>query len=143
MRAANLTATKAVASLGVADIGRSIQFYRTHFGFQIADSYEENDETMWCWLQTASADLMLQQISEEQQITLDPAIGQSWVLFLRVLDIQATHRQLTKAGVEVDEIRETSHGALEFIAKDPDGYDLWVTMPVEDSERVNDFATPG
>ena len=132
MSAANLTATKAVASLGVADIGRSIQFYRTHFGFQIADSYEEDDETVWCWLQTASADLMLQQLSEEQQITLDPAIGQSWVLFLRVFDISATHRELKKAGVKVEDVRETSYGTLEFIAKDIDGYDLWVTMPVDE-----------
>lgn len=127
-----MTATKAVASLGVGDIGRSIQFYRSHFGFQIADSYEEGEDTVWCWMQTASADLMLQQLSEEQQITLDPAIGQSWVLFLRVLDIRATHRTLKSAGVSVDEIRESSYGTLEFIAKDPDGYDLWITMPVDD-----------
>jgi uncharacterized glyoxalase superfamily protein PhnB len=127
-----MTAIKAVASLGVADIGRSIQFYRTHFGFQIADSYEEGDDTVWCWLQTPGADLMLQQLSEDQQITLDPAIGQSWVLFMRVEDVNVTHRQLEKAGVEVGEMRETSYGTAEFIAKDPDGYDLWVTMTIEE-----------
>jgi uncharacterized glyoxalase superfamily protein PhnB len=75
---------------------------------------------------------MLQQLSEEQQITLDPAVGQSWVLFLRVLDVDTTHRQMSNAGVEVEEIRATSYGTREFMAKDPDGYDLWVTMPVEE-----------
>lgn len=126
-----MTATKAVVSMGVADIGCSIEFYRVHFGFQMSDSYEEGEDMVWCWLQTASADIMLQQLSEAQQITLDPAVGQSWVLFLRVLDIHQTHRKMQSAGVRVDEVRETSYGTLEFIAKDPDGYDLWVTMPVE------------
>lgn len=126
-----MTAIKAVASLGVADIERSVEFYRTHFAFQVADSYDQDDQMVWCWLQTAGADLMLQQLSEEQQITLDPAIGQSWVLFMRVQDIHAVHRQLSRAGVEVEAIRETSYDTLEFMARDPDGYDLWVSMPVE------------
>lgn len=126
-----MTATKAVASLGVSDIERSVDFYKTHFGFQIADSYEEGDQMVWCWLQTASADLMLQQLSEDQQITLDPAIGQSWTLFVRVQDIQAVHQKLRKAGVDADDIRETSYATFEFIARDPDGYDLWITMPSE------------
>lgn len=126
-----MTATKTVASLGVADIKRSVEFYRTLFGFQIADSYEQDGDMVWCWLQTGGADLMLQQLSEEQQITLDPAIGQSWVLFMRVQDIHAVHRQLRRAGGEAEDIRETSYGTLEFVAKDPDGYDLWVNMPVE------------
>lgn len=126
-----MTATKTVASLGVADIQRSLEFYRTLFGFQIADSYEQDGDMVWCWLQTGGADLMLQQLSEEQQITLDPAIGQSWVLFMRVQDIHAVHRQLRRAGGEAEDIRETSYGTLEFVAKDPDGYDLWVNMPVE------------
>lgn len=124
-----MTATKAVASLGVADIERSVAFYREHFAFQVADSYEQEGAMVWCWLQTGSADLMLQQLSEEQQITLDPAIGQSWVLFMRVQDIHAVHRRMRQAGVEVDEIRETSYATLEFMARDPDGYDLWVSMP--------------
>ena len=127
-----MSAIKAVASLGVSDIERSVEFYRDHFDFQVADSYEDGDQMVWCWLQTAGADLMLQQLSEEQQITLDPAIGQSWVSFIRVPDIHATHRTLRRAGVEAEVVRETSYATLEFLAKDPDGHDLWISMPRQD-----------
>ena len=81
----------------------------------------------WCWLRADSAELMLQQLSAEQQIRLNPAIGQSWVLYITPDDLDALHARLRSAGFPVSDIARTSYGSREFFAPDPDGYELWVS----------------
>lgn len=121
---------KVVPSLGVSDIRRSMSFYGDFFGFEVVDSFEaESGEMAWCWLRAGVGELMLQQLDDEQQITLHPAIGQSWVLYLRPDDIEDTHRRLRAAGIEVTDIETTGYGARECFATDPDGYELWLSEP--------------
>jgi uncharacterized glyoxalase superfamily protein PhnB len=128
-RASRPRATKLIPSLGVSDIARSVGFYKKFFGFELEDSYEEEGRMVWCWLKTGGADLMLQQLSAEQQITLNPAIGQSWVMYVRMDDLQAAHARLKKAGFPVSDIEVTAYAAREFFVTDPDGYELWVSAP--------------
>ena len=61
-----MAATKLIPSLGVSDIERSVGFYRTFFGFEVADSYDEGGRMGWCWLRARGADLMLQQLTGDQ-----------------------------------------------------------------------------
>lgn len=72
---------------------------------------------------------MLQQISPEQQITLEPAVGQSWVIYLCPEDMDETRRQLLRSGMNVSEIELTAYGARECFLTDPDGYELWLSVP--------------
>ena len=141
-------ATKAIPSLGVSDIDRSVAFYRQFFGFRIIDSYEMEGHMAWCWMRVGDADLMLQQLSADQQITLNPAIGQSWVLYIRPNDLGDLHARLTEAGFPVTAISETSYGAAECFVPDPDGYELWLSVPTahgddddEDEEDTGDAET--
>jgi catechol 2,3-dioxygenase-like lactoylglutathione lyase family enzyme len=121
---------KLLPSLGVSDIRRSVLFYRDVFGFEVVDSFENEDgELIWCWLRAGVGELMLQQLDPDQQITLDPAIGQSWCLYLRTDDILATRARLRAAGLDVSEIDVTGYGARECFATDPDGYVLWLSEP--------------
>jgi catechol 2,3-dioxygenase-like lactoylglutathione lyase family enzyme len=121
---------KLVPSLGVSDLRRSIAFYRDFFGFDVADSWDNDaGETVWCWLRSGVAELMLQQLSPDEQITLEPALGQSWVMYLRPSDIDATREQLLAAGLDVSEIALTGYGARECFVADPDGYELWLSVP--------------
>ena len=122
-------ATQLIPSLGVSDIDRSVGFYRQFFGFRVVDSYEVEGHMAWCWMRVGNANLMLQQLSAEQQITLNPAIGQSWVLYIRPDDLGKLHAGLTESGFPVSEIAQTSYGATEFFVSDPDGYELWVSVP--------------
>lgn len=133
-----MTATKLIPSLGVSDIQRSIGFYRTFFGFKPADSYEQDGRLSWCWLRCRGADVMLQQLSPDQQITLNPAIGQSWVIYIQPDNLIATHRALKQAGLPVTDIRSTSYGTDEFLVTDPDGYELWVSVPSGESNGDDD-----
>jgi len=139
-------ATKAIPSLGVSDIDRSVAFYRQFFGFRIIDSYEMEGHMAWCWMRVGDADLMLQQLSADQQITLNPAIGQSWVLYIRPSDLDDLHARLTEAGFPVTEISQTSYGAAECFVPDPDGYELWLSVPAaqgddDDEEDGEDAET--
>jgi len=122
-------ATQLIPSLGVSDIDRSVGFYRQFFGFRVVDSYEVEGHMAWCWMRVGNANLMLQQLSADQQITLNPAIGQSWVLYIRPDDLGKLHARLTESGFPVSEIAQTSYGATEFFVSDPDGYELWVSVP--------------
>jgi uncharacterized glyoxalase superfamily protein PhnB len=87
----------------------------------------------WCWLRAGGAQLMLQQLAADQQIRLNPAIGQSWVVYLRVDDLDAVHSRLREGGFPVSDIGETQFDAREFFVPDPDGYELWVSEPGEDA----------
>ena len=135
-------ATQAIPSLGVSDIDRSVAFYRQFFGFRIIDSYEMEGHMAWCWMRVGEANLMLQQLSADQQITLNPAIGQSWVLYMRPNDLDDLHGRLTEAGFPVTEISQTAYGASEFLVPDPDGYELWISVPAahgdDDEEEEED-----
>lgn len=121
---------KLIPSLGVADLRRSIAFYRDFFGFSVVDAYEDDaGQPVWCWLRSGLAELMLQQLTTEQQIALEPALGQSWVLYLRPANLDEAHGALRAANVEVTDIAETTYGARECFANDPDGYELWLSEP--------------
>jgi len=126
-----VTATKLIPSIGVSDIERSLDFYRSFFGFDIVDSYDDEGRMAWCWLRAGAAELMLQQLAADQQIRLNPAIGQSWMVFLRVDDLDATHARLRESGYPASEIDETQYDTREFFVPDPDGYDLWISAPAD------------
>jgi catechol 2,3-dioxygenase-like lactoylglutathione lyase family enzyme len=129
-----MPATKFIASLGVSDIERSLGFYRSFLGFEVVDSYDADGRMAWCWLRAQGAELMLQQLSADQQIRLNPAIGQSWVVYVRVDDFDALHAKLARGGFPVSEIARTSYGTREFFVPDPDGYELWISVPEKQDE---------
>jgi uncharacterized glyoxalase superfamily protein PhnB len=131
-----VTAVALIPSLGVSDLGRSLDFYQRFFDFQVADSYEEQGLKQWCWLRAGNAQLMLQQLTADQQIRLDPAIGQSWMMYIRVDDIDAVRSELARAGFAPGEITETAYTTREFLVADPDGYDLWISVPAEQADDL-------
>ena len=128
-----MPATQLIPSLGVSDIDRSRDFYQRYFALEVADSYDEEGRMAWCWLRSGGAELMLQQLAADQQIRLNPAIGQSWVIYLRVDDLDAVHARLRQGGFPATDISETQYDTREFFVPDPDGYELWVAAP-EDQE---------
>jgi uncharacterized glyoxalase superfamily protein PhnB len=130
----NPLVTQLIPSLGVSDIDRSVSFYRQFFGFRVIDSYELEGHMAWCWLRVGEANLMLQQLSADQQITLNPAIGQSWCIYIRPNDLRGLRARLSEVGFPVTEISQTSYGASEFFVSDPDGYDLWISVPASNGE---------
>ncbi|MDX1624004.1 MAG: VOC family protein [Gemmatimonadota bacterium] len=115
---------KLVPSLGVEDIERSLAFYRDHFGFEVTTDHAVEGELVWCCLRSEGAELMLQQLGPDHPTPPDPP---SWVLYLSPPDVRELHAQLKAGGVEVSPLEPTSYGTVECFAKDPDGYELWIS----------------
>ena len=116
-----------VPELDVADLDESLRFYVEVCGFRVLYG---RPEERFAYLEREGAELMLQQLSADQQIRLDPAVGQSWVIYLRVDDIEALHARLKRGGFPVSEIAPTSYGTRECFVSDPDGYELWISVPI-------------
>ena len=127
-----------IPSLGVSDIQRSLVFYRDCFGFSIVDSHESDGELVWCRLRSGGAELMLQQLTTDQ---LERALSlgyRRWVIYVRPENIKQVHGSLADAGHDVSEIKSTRYGSEECYVIDPDGYDIWISGPVEGGDVPDD-----
>ena len=60
-----------------------------------------------------------------------------WVIYVRPENIKQVHGALAEAGHDVSEITGTRHGSEECYVVDPDGYEIWISAPVE-GESVKD-----
>ena len=127
-----------IPSLGVSDIQRSLVFYRDCFGFSIVDSHESDGELVWCRLRSGGAELMLQQLTTDQ---LERALSlgyRRWVIYVRPENIKQVHGSLADAGHDVSEIKSTRYGSEECYVIDPDGYEIWISGPVEGGDVQDD-----
>ncbi|MCZ6856654.1 MAG: VOC family protein, partial [Gemmatimonadetes bacterium] len=75
-----------IPSLGVADIERSVDFYREYFGFDITHSHEERGSLVWCHMKSGGADLMLQQLADDQMERLQASGKRCWVMYVSLED---------------------------------------------------------
>ncbi len=119
-----------IPSLGVADIERSVDFYRAYFGFDIAHSREERGSLVWCHMKSGGADLMLQQLADDQMERLQANGKRCWVMQVSPEDIHEVHRRLRRADYKVNDVHRTGYDSEECYLNDPDGYELWVSAPV-------------
>lgn len=126
----------AVVSLGVADIERSIDFYRKHFGFEPADEYRSEGEIVWCCLRSGNGELMLQRLDAEMTRRLQARAGrQTFVIHLRADHIRSIWNSLRSADLKPSTLKQTSYGTEEFLVEDPDGYELWVSAKAEEEKE--------
>ena len=112
-----------VPMLSVADVERSIAFYR-HLGFELGNTFAPPDamKPSWAWLRSGDAQLMVAAASE-------PAAAQQAVLFyVYTDDVAAARASLVEAGLNPGAIRTPFYAPRgEFELKDPDGYVVMVT----------------
>jgi catechol 2,3-dioxygenase-like lactoylglutathione lyase family enzyme len=122
------------AILAVADVGRSLAFYRDRLGFDVEALY---DDPPYVTLTLAGARLSL----AEQGHPADDRPGVAMtapadpsqanvVLVVEVDDARAEHRRLTEAGVRfLAEPYEPPWGGCRFFCVDPDGYLVEIEQP--------------
>jgi hypothetical protein len=108
----------------VADVGRSIEFYK-HLGFEVGNTFAEQGATTptWAWLRCGEAQLMLAAANEEIL-----AEQQRVLFYLYTDDVAAARAKLSEAGLNPGEISNPFYAPRgEFEVKDPDGFVLMVT----------------
>ncbi len=113
----------------VADEARSVAFYRTAFGLEVADRFVFDGFTL-VYLSHAQTGFELElTINEGQSGAYDLGTGYGH-LAVSVNDVDAEQARLASAGLNVGEVKTLSHpsgfSARFFFATDPDGYRIEV-----------------
>ena len=129
-----MTARRTGAILAVADVDRSVAFYRDRIGFEVEALY---DDPPYATLTLAGARLSLAEQGHaaedrpgvELAAPADP--GQAnVVLVIETDDARAEHRRLAGEGVPfLAEPYEPPWGGCRFFCVDPDGYLVEIEQP--------------
>jgi catechol 2,3-dioxygenase-like lactoylglutathione lyase family enzyme len=125
---------RAGAILAVADVERSLAFYRDRIGFEVEALYEDPP---YATLKLAGARLSLAEQGHpaedrpgvELAAPAEPARADV-VLVVEVDDARAEHRRLAAEGVPfLAEPYEPPWGGCRFFCVDPDGYLVEIEQP--------------
>ena len=113
----------------VLDEQRSVDFYRTAFGLEIADRFDFEGFTL-VYLRNAEADFEIElTVNKDQSEPYAHGDGYGHVAFA-VDDLDAEHARLSAAGIVPRDIvefeREGALMARFFFVQDPDGYKIEV-----------------
>jgi catechol 2,3-dioxygenase-like lactoylglutathione lyase family enzyme len=108
----------------VANVNRSVEFYRK-LGFEIGSSHpSDSPDPMWVWLHAGGANLMLNQANK-------PVVASQQAIFfyLYVEDVASFRDSVIAAGIEAGPLQHTFYLPLgEFIVHDPDGYAVMIAQ---------------
>jgi catechol 2,3-dioxygenase-like lactoylglutathione lyase family enzyme len=127
-------ARRAGAILAVADVGRSVAFYRDAIGFEVEALY---DDPAYATLTLAGTRLSLAEQGHpaddrpgvEMTAPSDPTKA-NVVLVVEVDDARAEHERLDGLGVRfLAEPYEPPWGGCRFFCADPDGYLVEIEQP--------------
>ena len=111
----------------VANVGKTIEFYRDTLGFQVLTTVEGDSETALAIMHRDNVELMFQSRnspSDNVPALAGSIIGASQTVYIEVSDIGHLYEQL-KGKVEiVVDLHSTFYGTQEFYFKDINGYIL-------------------
>jgi catechol 2,3-dioxygenase-like lactoylglutathione lyase family enzyme len=112
------------AVLVVADISRSVGFYRDRLGFDVAEIW--GDPPSFAIADSPRASIMLKQSiqSDDPNIAAPNAarVGGLWDAYIWVRDLKPVLAHLAATETAHTEPEEMPHGCTEIIVTDPDGY---------------------
>ncbi|MCA1240920.1 VOC family protein [Stappia stellulata] len=117
------------AMIRVLDEARSVEFYRTAFGLEIADRFVFDDFTL-IYLRNSEADIEVElTVNHGRSDPYDLGDGYGHMAFC-VDDLDAEHARFTAAGLAPRKIvafnRDGALMARFFFVQDPDGYQIEV-----------------
>lgn len=117
----------------VAEMPRSLGFYRDQLGFRITQDWSPDDRLAWCRLERDGALLMLQQACDED----GPAEGRGRgvVFYLSCADANAEYERMRDLGLNVAPPQVAFYGMNQLVLTDPDGYELCFQNPVSGCGR--------
>jgi predicted enzyme related to lactoylglutathione lyase len=127
---ARLTGSSAV--LLVADVDRSVAYYRDRLGFTCAVYGDPPDFIV----ATRDEVTILMALCEDPQRIVVPnwrIVPNVWNVFIRVDDVDAIYEEVQRRGAEIDySLYDAPSGFREFGVQDPDGHEIAIAQPIED-----------
>jgi len=128
-----LNATTLGCSITCKDIGASIRWYRDVLGFGVNQQWEVDGKLAGAIMSAGDIHLVLNQ--DDGKLGWDRIKGQGFYLQLNVAtgaDVDAAAARITAAGgTLIDEPADRPWGARMFQFKDPDGFKLGVSTPIQ------------
>jgi predicted enzyme related to lactoylglutathione lyase len=126
---ARLTGSSAV--LLVADIERSVAYYRDRLGFA-CEVYGDPPDFI-----VATRDevkILMAHCEEPERIVANWRIVPNvWNVFIGVDDVEAIYEEVQRRGAEIDyTLYNAPSGFREFGVQDPDAHDIAIGQPIED-----------
>ena len=112
-------------NLIVADVGRSLAFYRDVLGFTVATTVPEASPYVFAILRSGPVEVYLNAPGpaiEEYPSFKDRPIGGTLTLFVRIAGIRAAYEELKARVSVVRPLEKKWYGVTEFACTDPDGY---------------------
>lgn len=112
----------------VAEMKRSLAFYRDRLGFQITQEWSPDGKLDWCRLERDGVSLMLQQACDE----VGPAAGRGRGVhfYFSCADADAEYARLRSLGLNVSPPQVAFYGMNQLVLTDSDAYELCFQNPV-------------
>jgi lactoylglutathione lyase len=128
---------QAVPFFKVADVERSLDFYRDGLGFQTRHKWEVDGRLRWCWLQRGGVALMLQQFPTEGQNAWCPEgkVGEGVSICVMCDDALALYREFRSRGLDASR-PFVGNGLWVTSVSDPDGFRLEFESPADAPEET-------
>jgi catechol 2,3-dioxygenase-like lactoylglutathione lyase family enzyme len=129
-----MTARTLTPMLNVADVERSVDFYRRAAGFELVSEQVQLKEWRWAHLQCGSAELMLSESGGPHPALRagDPmaegkpeCLGWATIFYLRTGDVLADRERCEREGFAPTVMRDSFYDMREFQVRDPDGHVVW------------------
>jgi len=122
-----MTYQKLTPNLVVADVARSVAFYRDVLGFGLAMSVPEQAPYVFAGMQQDAVEIFLNDrkaAAEEMPDLVKAPLGGTLTLYIEVSDVDGLFGRIAPHVRVVSPLRTQFYGMREFAAADPDGYVL-------------------
>ena len=113
----------------VADLDRSVEFFRARCGFR-CEVY--GDPPNFATATRDEATILLALCGEPERIVPNwRIVDKTWNAFIRVDDVEAVYAELQERGATIDyTLYDAPSGFREFGIQDPDGHDIAIGQPL-------------
>ncbi len=126
---ARLTGSSAV--LLVADIERSVEYYRDRLEFT-CEVYGDPPDFIVATRDDVTILMALCEVPE-RIVPNWRIVPNVWNVFIRVDDVEAGDAEVQRRGAPIDySLYDAPSGFREFGVQDPDGHDIAIAQPIED-----------
>jgi catechol 2,3-dioxygenase-like lactoylglutathione lyase family enzyme len=121
--------------LNVADIEKSLLFWRDLLGFAEEQRFDSGGRPVFVSLRSGDAHVMLNAHGGDPAARRARPHYTEAVLYFGVDSVHALASELRGKGQDVPEPESQSYGLDEFVLRDPDGYEIAFTSPTRDEQK--------
>ena len=117
--------TSLTPNLVVADVDRSLRFYRDVLGFTVEQTVPDASPLVFAIVRSGPVEVYLNAPGpalEEYPVFKERPIGGTLTLFIRVTGVRAAYKALQPQVNVVMPLEKKWYGVTEFACTDPDGY---------------------